>query len=205
MTKQQARSKCLRILKKHNRYVFDKLTIQKLLTTLSNKRYKNILLYVNLPFEVSTKQLIVTLRQQKKQIFVPFMQELSFKMVKYSLPLVKKKFNIYEPKNKTKTKHKIDIAVVPIIGIDKNFRRIGFGKGMYDRFFSSLKYKPEIIFTQIYPCIINDNVTQTHDIQANLYISYKIFMRRGSRDGNRSISRLGNFGYSRIFCSQKNR
>ena len=52
------------------------------------------------------------------------MQELSFKMVKYSLPLIKKKFNIYEPKNKNKTKVKIDVAVVPIIGMDINFKRV---------------------------------------------------------------------------------
>jgi 5-formyltetrahydrofolate cyclo-ligase len=152
--------------------------------------------------EVNTKQLINKLRRKNKQIFVPFMQELSFKMVKYSLPLIKKKFNIYEPKNKSKTRVKIDVAVVPIIGMDINFKRVGFGKGMYDRFFDKLKYRPKIIFTQLYPCITTQNITDKYDIDANSLITYNLVCER-RKNGNRTLSRLGCISHSRLFLSKK--
>jgi len=204
MTKEKFRNRCKRLLHSKNSYLFSKKVSKNLLNLLSNKKYKNILLYISMDAEVDTKWLIKELRKKNKNIFVPFMEELSFKMVKYSLPLKKKKFNIYEPKNKNKTKQKIDIAVVPVIGVDKKFKRVGFGKGMYDRFFDKLTYKPEIIFTQLYPCITKYNVTDKYDIKANFYITYGLFCKRRQND-NRDISRLGNFSRSRIFSSKKNR
>jgi 5-formyltetrahydrofolate cyclo-ligase len=173
-----------------------------LLQELSKSAYKNILLYISIKTEVDTKVLINRLRAKKKQIFVPFMQELSFKMVKYSLPLKKKKFSIYEPKNKNKTKYKVDIAVVPIIGMDIDFKRVGFGKGMYDRFFAKLRYKPKIIFTQIYPCIIYESITDRYDIKADSLITYNLVCKR-RKNGNRIVSRLGCVGSSRIFSCKK--
>jgi len=202
MKKEKFRKRCKKILKDKNRYLFSKLIEKSLLKELSKKEYKNILLYISMDNEVNTKQLIKQLKMKNKQVFVPFMQGLSFKMVKYSLPLVKKKFNIYEPKNKNKTIQKIDVAVVPIIGIDKDFKRVGFGKGMYDRFFDKLKYKPKIIFTQIYPCVSYEKITDKYDIKANSYITYNLVYERRKND-NRSVSRLGYFSRSRFFPREK--
>jgi len=200
MKKAEFRNRCKKMLNKKNSYLLSKKIEKELLEELSKKEYKNILLYVSMDNEVDTKKIIKVLKAKNKQIFVPFMQGLSFKMVKYSLPLKKKKFNIYEPKNKNKIKQKIDIAVVPIIGIDKNFKRVGFGKGMYDRFFDKLKYKPKIIFTQIYPCISYKNVTDKYDIKANFYITYNLVCKRRKND-YRSVSRLGCISHSRVFFS----
>jgi len=196
------RKECIKTLNKKNRYVFDKKIQKELFKKLSNKKYKNILLYLSMGNEVSTKNLINKLKRKNKEIFVPFMQDISFKMVKYSLPLKKKKFNIYEPKNKNKTKKRIDIAVVPIIGMDNNFKRVGFGKGMYDRFFDKLKYKSEIIFVQIYPCITKNSVTDKYDIKANSYITYNLVCNRRKND-NRSLDRVGCIPNSRVFCRKK--
>ena len=202
MDKKEFRNLCKKLLNRKNSYLLSKKIEKVLLKELSKKKYKNILLYISMDNEVNTKSLINKLRAKNKQIFVPFMEELSFKMVKYSLPLIKKRFNIYEPKNKNKTKQKIDIAVVPIIGIDRDFKRVGFGKGMYDRFFDKLKYKPEIIFTQLYPCITYEKVTDQYDIKANFYITYNLFCKRRKND-NRSFDRLGCISHSRVFHSKK--
>jgi 5-formyltetrahydrofolate cyclo-ligase len=92
------------------------------------------------------------------------------------LPLKKKKFNIYEPNNSfLKFKIKLDLAIVPIVGFDKDFRRIGFGAGYYDRFFGLLKYKPTIIFTQICKCYCKKTITQTHDIKADYIITNRYY------------------------------
>ena len=100
---------------------------------LKECKAKNILLYIPLDIEVDLRKLIAKLRKNST-IFVPFMEGVSFKMVKYRLPLMAKKFNIYEPPNSNFKFVKLDVAVVPVLGVDGNFKRIGFGKGMYDRF-----------------------------------------------------------------------
>jgi len=202
MEKKEFRKKCIKILNKKNRYLYTKKIEKILLKKLSNKKYKNILLYISMGNEVVTKNLINQLKRKNKQIFVPFMQDVSFKMVKFSLPLKKKKFNIYEPKNKNKTKYKIDVAVVPIIGMDNNFKRVGFGKGMYDRFFDNLKYKPEVIFVQIYPCITKNIVTDKYDIKADSYITYNLVCERRKND-NRSLDKFKCIPDSRVFRSEK--
>ncbi|MCD8477422.1 MAG: hypothetical protein LRY68_05525 [Sulfurospirillum sp.] len=45
------------------------------------------------------------------------------------MPLERKIFNIKEPKNSFAVKPKIDLAIVPVIGVDGALKRIGFGKG----------------------------------------------------------------------------
>lgn len=67
------------------------------------------------------------------------MQGESFKMVPFRLPLKKKKFGIYEAGNSLRDIKNIDVAIVPVVGVDGNLQRVGFGKGMYDRFFEKLK------------------------------------------------------------------
>jgi len=137
--------------------------------------YKNILLYLPLMQEVNLKQLIIWLRINKYNVFVPYMiSKNKFKIVPYRLPLKKKKYNIYEPNfSNFKYKIKLDLAVVPIVGYDDTFRRIGFGVGFYDRFFNSLNYKPYIIFTQLSDCKSEKVITNDSDVKANVIVNNK--------------------------------
>ena len=191
------RKKCLNI-NKHNRYYYSKIISNMLYEVC--KKHKRILLFIPLENEVDISGLIKKLRKEKKEIYVPFMEDLSFKMVKYSLPLKKKKFSILEPLNKNKTLAKIDLAVVPVVGIDTTFRRVGFGKGMYDRFFASLKYRPKIVFVQLKPCISKNKITDDYDIRGDEYISFKI---RSKNDDNRINSRYFYLASRGIFYSEK--
>ena len=99
------------------------------------------------------------------------MQGESFKIVKYRLPLHKKRFGIKEPNNSFFKARKIDLAIVPVVGIDKLGKRIGFGKGMYDRFFSNLGYKPTMVFTQLVLCKSEKILSNDYDIQADYIIT----------------------------------
>ena len=173
--------------KKFNRYLFSKKISKELLKI--TREYKNILLFLPLKNEADITGVIKTLKRKKKNIFVPFMQDLSFKMVKYTLPVKKKKFSILEPLNKNATLQKIDLAIVPVVGMDNDFKRVGFGKGMYDRFFASLGYKPKIVFLQVRPCVSKHKITDSFDIKADEYISFNV-RRRNERLNNR---------YSRFF------
>jgi 5-formyltetrahydrofolate cyclo-ligase len=96
----------------------------------------------------------------------------TLKAVPFRLPLYKKKYNIYEPKD-SNLRVKLDLAIVPIIGTDSSFRRVGFGVGFYDRFFASLDYKPKIIFTQLSLCKSKTTLTEIHDIKSDYIITDK--------------------------------
>lgn len=149
----------------------DKKTVKKLEKFIDFYKSKNILLYIPMGMEVDVLPLINHLRKNKKNVFVPFMVGDSFKLVSYRLPLQKKRFGIKEPNNSFCLKPKIDLAIVPVVGVDKECKRIGFGKGMYDRFFDRLDYKPIIIFTQLTLCKTDKKLSNQYDIQADFIIT----------------------------------
>ena len=154
------------------KYYRNKIIVKKLEDFIKRSDSRNILLYIPLGIEVDVKPLIKSLRKiKKREVYVPFMQGESFKIVKYRLPLHKKRFGIKEPNNSFFKARKIDLAIVPVVGIDKLGKRIGFGKGMYDRFFDSLNYKPTIVFTQLILCKSEKILSDNYDIQANYIIT----------------------------------
>ena len=154
------------------KYYKNKIIVKKLKKFIKQSDSKNILLYIPLGIEVDVKPLINSLRKRKDTtVYVPFMQGESFKIVKYRLPLHKKRFGIKEPNNSFFKARKIDLAIVPVVGVDKLNKRIGFGKGMYDRFFDKLGYKPIMVFTQLVLCKSEKILSDNYDIQANYIIT----------------------------------
>jgi 5-formyltetrahydrofolate cyclo-ligase len=154
------------------KYYRNKIIVKKLEDFIKRSDSRNILLYIPLGIEVDVKPLIKSLRKiKKREVYVPFMQGESFKIVKYRLPLHKKRFGIKEPNNSFFKARKIDLAIVPVVGIDKLGKRIGFGKGMYDRFFSNLGYKPTMVFTQVILCKSEKILSNDYDIQADYIIT----------------------------------
>lgn len=183
MNKEEFRKKCIqknrKINSRVNVYKIKKnalINLSKLLDKLiSNNMNKkmNILFYLSLDMEVPTFELISKYRK-KHNIFVPFIEKSSFKMLIFRLPLTIKKFNIKSTNNSysfLSKKKKIDIMIVPIVGMDVQNKRIGFGKGMYDRFYSNLKIKPIIIFTQLKKCFSLDVISEWHDIKGDFIIN----------------------------------
>ena len=174
ITKELFRNECLQKQRKKlpNRVYFDAKTNQNLLTELKKrvKRNQKILFFIPLKNEADIRKTLQKLRK-KHTILVPFMEEESFKMVPYRLPLKRKKFGIYEAGNSYKQFKNIDIAVVPAVGIDKNLKRVGFGKGMYDRFFARLRKKPYTVFVQRKLCYIDKSVCDDYDVCADVVIA----------------------------------
>lgn len=153
------------------KYYKNKIIVQKLEKLIYKKDINNILVYNPLEMEVDIRPLINKLRKKNKNVYIPFMRGESFKIVKYRLPLQKKKFGIKEPNNSFLTPRKLDVAIIPVVGVDAVFKRIGFGKGMYDRFFCNLGYAPTMIFTQLILCKSSEILTNDYDIQADYIIT----------------------------------
>ncbi|AJC86683.1 5-formyltetrahydrofolate cyclo-ligase [Campylobacter sp. RM16704] len=158
------------------------------------KNCKNILIYIPLKYEINLYKFRHFLAK-KYQIFVPFMQDKSLKVVKLRLTLDKKSFGVYEPKDSF-LQTQIDIAIIPVIGVDANFRRIGHGYGFYDRFFETISYKkPLVIFTQIIDAKSYQTFSKSHDIKGNFYINpYKKYFRK-VKNNDRNISRFNSRFY----------
>ena len=165
------RKRCLerlRFITKFTKYKKNKIVVSRLKKFIYASEVKNILLYIPMDLEVDVQPLINLLRRSGKyNVYVPYMEGESFKIVKYRLPLEKKRFNIKEPKN-SHIRAKIDLAIVPVVGVDGINKRIGFGKGMYDRFFAKLNYQPIIVFTQLELCKCNEVLSEDHDIGSDL-------------------------------------
>ncbi len=171
------RKRCHKLLKKAKKhsYIKDKHAQYYLQSIINQYNAKEIMAYIPLSNEVDIMPLIHTLRRQKRNIWVPFMEGKSFRLVKYRYPLRIKKYGIKEPKNSYKyRKKKIDIAIVPIVGMDISFRRVGFGKGMYDRFFEKeIKNIKKVIFVARELCMSKDVVTDYYDVKADIVVTSK--------------------------------
>ena len=180
LSKASFRKKCLDKIKKsniHNRYYHDKQVNKKLLQILKKYKNKNILFYYPLNFESNIIKSLQYARK-KNSVLLPFMEGTSFKMVPFRFPLEKKKFGIYEAGNSNKKIKQIDIAIVPVVGVDGNLQRIGFGKGMYDRFFPTLKTAPFTIFIQPITCYTKEYLCDDYDITCNLFISSNAMLKK---------------------------
>ncbi len=176
LTKSDFRKLCIKKLKfcsKFGKIKKNKFILDEIIKVIKIEKAKNILLYIPLDMEFDARNLIDILRRKRNyKIFVPLMIGNSLKVTPFRLPLYKKKYNIYETNDST-MKIKIDLAIIPIIGTDDTFRRIGFGVGYYDRFFASLDYKPKVIFVQICLCKAKETLTQIHDIKSDYIITNK--------------------------------
>jgi len=144
--------------------------MNKVETLIKIYKPKSILFFLPLKIEPNLQKLIKKYRK-KIDIFVPFIEEKSFKMVKYRLPLKRDSFNILSPNNSFFKQKSVDMIIVPVVGVDGNFKRVGFGKGMYDRFFDKLKTKPVVIFVQRKQCFTKEIITHWHDISCDFYIT----------------------------------
>ncbi|MDR1460295.1 MAG: 5-formyltetrahydrofolate cyclo-ligase [Campylobacteraceae bacterium] len=175
-----------------------KTALLKLKNVLKKIKFKTICLYFPLKSEVDIRILLNYLRKEKK-VYVPFMECVSFKLVKYRLPVQKKRFNIMEPSNSFARVPKIDVAVIPVVGVDGDMRRVGFGKGMYDRFFASLKPAPLVIFIQLTKCFTKERLCEAYDVQADIYITPTDIMIKRGKNVFRARDR-GSCGYNHRNC-----
>ncbi len=151
-----------------NNYKRDKLLIAQLINHINKSKIKDIMLFIPLKTEPNISPLIKLLREKGYNVYVPFIKGDTFKLVKYRLPLKIKKFGIKEPNNSYRYIKSIDLAIVPLLGIDKTNRRIGFGKGMYDRFYSKNgRYIKRTIFLQRDIYYTKELITNSYDISAD--------------------------------------
>jgi 5-formyltetrahydrofolate cyclo-ligase len=88
--------------------------------------------------EVDTHLFIKEMISSGKNVIVPITNfetgELEHSLISSFNELEKNKWGVLEPKIVQQTNLQIDLIIVPLLAADKNFNRLGYGKGFYDRF-----------------------------------------------------------------------
>ncbi len=147
MNKSEIRKKILNIRKRYNIKDF-KINFKYLLNFLKKKNFygKTIGGYYPYNYELNVLDILKKFEKKKYSILLPRIKEnsqMDFYCWSTKEPLIINNYGIPEP-----TSNQIkypDILLVPLVAYDKNFNRIGYGGGFYDRYIKKIKKRKKII------------------------------------------------------------
>jgi 5-formyltetrahydrofolate cyclo-ligase len=113
------------------------------------QRSRRIGCYLSLPAEVDTWSIISRAWRMKKRIFAPVTRRnrmLEFRELTPETDLVRDDFGLLMPAAGAQIPaRKLDLVLTPMVSFDKNRQRIGMGGGYYDRTFSFLRGRRQLL------------------------------------------------------------
>ena len=126
---------------------------------------KVIATYLSFPHEFQTQELIEQALKDGKKVLIPKTYpkgRMDF-VVYDPQQLVKTAFGLLEPQGDLEVvdASQIDLIHVPGLAFTTEGYRIGYGGGYYDRY---LKHFPGHTLSTVYPCQIQDFISENHDI-----------------------------------------
>ncbi len=176
MNKTEIRKKILDIRKKNDEKKFQ-INFQDISRILQKSKSVGKIVggYYPYNFEVDTTKILKEFEKKKYLISLPKIKknfQMDFFQWSSNEPLSINKYGIPEP-----ISGKViypDILLVPIVAFDKNFNRIGYGGGFYDRYIKRVKKNKNIItiglaysFQKVKKIQINDNDMKLNFIVTN--------------------------------------
>lgn len=99
--------------------------------------YTHYFVYNSFGSEADTNQIISWLLKAGKSVYLPRVEGENIVSVPYG-SFKTGAFGISEPQGQA-YKGKIDVTVAPLLAVNSNGFRIGYGKGYYDRYFKDFK------------------------------------------------------------------
>ncbi len=147
-----------------------------LLKVLSDLNYETIALYSSFRKEADLSELFRVVVNDKKVVF-PFIsaKKMIFRRACSEKDFRPGKFGIMEPMGEEEKK--IDVFILPAVAFDRNFYRLGYGGGYYDRYFSE-NLKTVLIGSVFDFQIVQDVFHEEHDVQADMIVSESGILRR---------------------------
>jgi len=149
VNKSAIRKKILDIRKEANKENFS-ISFKKLIKILKKKKIKNKILggYFSFNHEIEIVEILKKFEKKNYIITLPKIKK-NFQMDFFEWsekePLLINNFGIPEPlSNKIRYP---DVIFVPIVAFDKNFNRIGYGGGFYDRYLRRIKKRKKKVLT----------------------------------------------------------
>ena len=147
MNKSQIRKKILKIRKqkKIKKFTFH---FDYILNILKKNKIsgKTIGGYYPYNYEIDILQILEKFEKKKFSITLPKIKknsQMDFFQWSINDPLAINKFGIPEPISE-RIKYP-DVLLVPLLAFDKNFNRIGYGGGFYDRYIAKIKKRKKIL------------------------------------------------------------
>lgn len=146
-----------------------------LIETVEFSQARKIMIYMPIRDEVDTTQILVTAKAMGKKIYAPKVVDSEYMIAKEVTEMGFKKgvFGISEPLGAPA--EGLDLLIVPAVAVDRRKRRVGYGKGYYDRF---LKEKTGIKIALAYECQMFDEIpSEEHDVTLDFIITEKEIYR----------------------------
>ena len=147
MNKSQIRKKILKIRKQKRikKFIFD---FDLIFDILKKKKVSGRILggYYPYNYEIDILQILENFEQKKFIITLPKIKknsQMDFFQWSKNDPLSINKFGIPEPISKV-VKYP-DVLLVPLLAFDKNFNRIGYGGGFYDRYIKKIRKQKKVL------------------------------------------------------------
>ena len=147
MNKSKIRSKILALRRKNSNKKFT-ISSEIFFSFLKNKKYnfKNLGGYYPSNFEIDDLEILRLLEKKKYKISLPIIKkrnQMDFFRWSNIEPLKINKYGIPEP-----ISSKIiypDILLIPLVGYDNDFNRLGYGGGFYDRYIEKIEKIKKVI------------------------------------------------------------
>ena len=151
-----------------------------LIDELQKGDLKKLLLFKSIDNEPSINKSLEFAWQQDIKVYIPKIiskKEIIINRIKENSSLRKNLYGIYESDEvETSELYEIDKAILPLVGVDKNGFRLGYGGGYYDRFFSrrhELPEKPFIIGLGYAFQVLEISFAESHDLKCDSVITEK--------------------------------
>ena len=162
MDKKSSRINALKLRKELNTNIASRNILEAIIKSNILADKTNIGIYYPLENEIDVLGLLDVYKD--KNFYLPITKdEIAFVLYKKGDALVDGLFKTKEPKGTTINKKDIDAFIIPCVAISKDNRRLGYGKGYYDKYLSNYN---GIKIGVCYKELTNlDIETEMHDIK----------------------------------------
>lgn len=184
MTKQEFRKEKLALRNEiplSQKQIFDKELTKRILSLPEYNNAQRVLLFASVGSEVSTYEILECARLNKNVYFPKCKdsKKMEFYRVNEQNELKNGMYNIPEPTGNTQkyeNSNDNDLIIVPALSVGRDFSRLGYGKGYYDRFLKDFK---GISVCPVYPAFLFGSVpNEQFDIPLNIIITPNEIIRR---------------------------
>ena len=140
---------------------------------------RTFFIYLSFSLEAPTDKLIQRLIEYGWRIYCPRVEGKEMVAVEYSEELTLSKFGAREPLGIAYT-GRIDLAIVPMLAVDEQGRRLGYGGGYYDRFLAEHGETLRLAYGFDFQ-ILRQVPTQEHDLVMDGIVTDKRILWTGNR------------------------
>ncbi len=127
--------------------------------------------YYPIGSEMLTQDIMQEALSEGKEIFLPKVvgKNIEFRKIQNFSNLEKGSFDIMEPRDECAVNNKLDVILVPTVGISPKGVRLGYGFGFYDRFLAENKI--DTISLTLEKQIIKNIPRSDHDVIINWIVT----------------------------------